>query len=287
MNFLSGIDISDILYPGGDRDCGGSGPQPAYGDIFCRNGKICVGQAVAEAVTHRNVKGIKVPVAYIDAFLIFFLVYIAALETEIVCVGIILIIQRPGIRHFPGGRHSSGENIGQGISAFLSGLDKLNDGYDAGIILCKTKIHQSAGINNQDNLFISGADLSDLLPLFFCNVIVARHIMTVRVFSGNAGKYVDRGVRPVGPGSGFVNGSACGNGKWRGGISLEEISAAFFLCLPENLISPVLPGLLIAGFIVGQPCGRRLCDLKSPVFQTLINIYVCSGCLHHRNRCRP
>ena len=99
--------------------------------------------------------------------------------------------------------------------------------------------------------------------------------MTVRVFSGNAGKYVDRGVCPVGPGSVFVNGSACGNGKWRGGISLEEISAAFFLCLPENLISPVLPGLLIAGFIVSQPCGRRICDLKSPVFQTLINIYVC------------
>ena len=87
--------------------------------------KLCVGKSVSEAVTYRNIEGVKIAVPYVYAFFIFFSVYIAALVAEIGCVGIIVIGKSPCVCHLSRRRNLSAEYVGKGIPSFLSGLHKL------------------------------------------------------------------------------------------------------------------------------------------------------------------
>ena len=138
---------------------------------------------MAKAVTYRYVKCVKIAISYINSFFIFLLVNIAAVMAEEGSIGIISISQCPGIGHLSRRSDIAADHISKCISTFLTGLHKLDNAVNIGIFFHKTKIHQSAGIDDKHNMLIASANLGKQRFFFLCNKIISLCIMSVGIFS--------------------------------------------------------------------------------------------------------
>ena len=84
--------------------------------------KIRIGKAIAEAVAHRHLEGIKIPVAHINSFFIPLLFHISIVMGKRSRIRIISVIISPGIRKLSAWRHLPRQHICHGAAAFHAGL---------------------------------------------------------------------------------------------------------------------------------------------------------------------
>ena len=242
-HLAAAVTAAGVLHPHLHTNLRTVTPQMKMLDSDDLNGKIRVGFSVSESIAHRDIKGIKVAVAHVDAFLILLGLHIPVIVGKCAGIGVVLIAQSPGIRQFSAGRHLAEEDVGHRISALHAGLYDLQHGLDVGTLIQDGKLHQTSGVDEQDDVAVEGADFFQDAGFLLGEQVISLPAVAVGAFTGHTAPYIDGGV-----GIGFVR-----HGTGRHGIrgltvceeQLHTVVHRHGLTLVPYLFFPGFPGGLI------------------------------------------
>ena len=235
--------------------------------------KIRIGKAIAEAVAHRHLEGIKIPVAHINSFFIPLLFHISIVMGKRSRIRIISVIISPGIRKLPAWRHLPRQHICRSAAAFHAGLYDKQKPFDIGKFIQKGKFHQPACIDQKDHMGIFQADGTQNLVFFLRQLIITCPIPPVRSLTGNAAEHIDgcicRSLFRHGPGREI---------KGRSAVCIKHTArkAVFFhgIGLLPDFLPPAFPGPAIDLIVFRDPC---LCgNLVSGFLKPLADSRHCS-----------
>ena len=110
-------------------------------------------------------------------------------------IGVILVLIRPGVRHFSAWHCLTGDHIRKGIAALHARLNKVQDGADIFILICEGKVYKPACIDHEDYLFIKPTDIPDIFCFLIRQIKVSLLVEPVRPFPGHAAQHINRDVR--------------------------------------------------------------------------------------------
>ena len=113
LHDLPAIDRTCICHLHDNADCRLRGIRINKTQMYHAKGKIRIGQAIAEAVAHRNLKGVKIAVSHIDSLFIKLRIRIPVHMRKGIRIRIILIVVCPAVRQLSTGCHRTAQHICQ------------------------------------------------------------------------------------------------------------------------------------------------------------------------------
>ena len=171
-----------VFHRSGDRDGLAVQLRLLFTDFKCR-----IRQAEAEG-EHRSHSGrVKVPVADVDALPVARLVHVAEVPD-----GGIVVKGGPGGRELSGGIGLSQQEIGQHAARLHTELGEEQDVPD--LAEHRGKIHRSAHVQHQEELFILLLQKEDVTDFRFREGDVSRDVFPIVSFPGGPREHVDRGL---------------------------------------------------------------------------------------------
>ena len=184
------------------------------------------------------------------------------------CAWIILIFICPGIHQLSRWIYLAGNDICESISSFHSRLYNHQKCFDIGKFIHKGKVHLSACIDNNNNIFVILAKICHHLALVILQIIISFICIAVCAFSGNTAQYIDCSVcafisfRYLYRITSWHNKGCCTVNRKK----VHHITASLAgSCI--NIIFPVLTGFLINLIVAADPV--FIGDLVTCIFQPL------------------
>ena len=184
------------------------------------------------------------------------------------CTWIIFIFVCPGIHQLARWIYLAGNDICESISAFHSRLYNHQKCFDIGKFIHKGKVHLSACIDNNNDIFVILAKICQHLVLVILQIIISFICIAVCAFSGNTAQYIDCSVcafisfRYLYRITSWHNKRCCTVNRKK----VHHIAASLAgSCI--NIIFPVLTGFLINLVVAADPV--FIGDLVSCIFQAL------------------
>ena len=262
-HFLAGIGIAGIGY--------GSlyGHHTALGLHTCgTDGKGGIAEAEAKGIGRLHTEGIKVTVAYIDAFLIVFVVQIPIEIAELIGEGNVCILLGPGIGQLAAGCHIAADHVRKGMAALGTQLTQVQNGIDSGDLLYKGHIDGAAAVDDQQELFIMISAEGNGFLLRVGQEHISLLCLSVAALACLTAQHIDAGIGAAGCHILIGNGAAhrCAEiieKHLHDGIGLQDIDPLFLF----DLVGSLFLGIELLKIFDPAPGG----DLESPVVQSFQN----------------
>ena len=122
-------------------------------DLLCAQRETGIGKAIAKTVSGLNAKGIKVAVAYVDSFFIFFFIQIAVIVAKLLTARIVHVGIGPGVGQSAAGIYLPAEDIRQCVAALHARLRQIHHRRYSQF-LHKGKVDDPSRVQNDDGLVI-------------------------------------------------------------------------------------------------------------------------------------
>ncbi len=168
------------------------------GDGLSLHLKGGVAQAIAEGIGNFLAEGVKVTVADVDVVLVVLVVDVLVVGAEVLSVGIVGIVDGPGVGQLAGGVHSAVEDSDNRVAAAHAGLGHQQQCVKILVLAEELGVHDAAHVQQDDGLFERSADLLDVGSFVVTQLIVELAGGTVGELAGVAGDDVERNVSALG-----------------------------------------------------------------------------------------
>ncbi len=163
-------------------------------DLLCAQRETGIGKAVAKAVSGLDAKGIKVAVAYVDSFLIFFFIQVAVIVAKLLTARIVRVGIGPGVGQPAAGIYLPAEDICQCVAALHARLRQIHHRRYSQF-LHKGKVDDPSRVQNGDGLVIQGCNVFQFPVFRVGQIIVSLLHITVSAFPGDPADHIDCRVR--------------------------------------------------------------------------------------------